>query len=115
MYSLLVVDDGEALIPLLESVLKPAFNLKVCSTSDEALEWIQENPLFDALLTDYNLDGVSGISLADRCRKVNPNLTVIIMSGYAPRANLNPSYSWLQKPFHLPELVEIVTDAIENK
>jgi signal transduction histidine kinase/ActR/RegA family two-component response regulator len=81
---ILVVDDEAALVHLAEEVLASiGYEPVGCVGAQEALQVFGADPKrFDALLTDVLMSGLAGPELAMELRKLNPDLPVILMSGY---------------------------------
>ena len=71
------------------------------------------------VVTDYRLQGISGIQLHRRLVEAKCNLPVILISGYlnvrtATNALRQGIYRVLEKPYQDAELVSAVQDAIEH-
>jgi len=58
------------------------YTAKPAGGAREALEVIQQSE-FDIALIDIKMPGMDGIELQSRLREADPDLTVIIMTGYA--------------------------------
>jgi CheY-like chemotaxis protein len=92
----------------------------VFADSTEALEAIERRAAdFDLLLTDQTMPGVTGDVLAERARRVAPDLPVLILTGFSHR--LTPervaevgATEVLQKPIELAALVEAVASALRT-
>ncbi len=72
---------------------------------------------FDLILTDYTLEGRSGIELAGSLRAKFPGVAVIISSGYpidpvAIPADLQTNTYLLQKPYRSQELIDLVETSL---
>lgn len=106
---LLLVDDETALTDLLKKYLERCgHRVDACTDPGAALRLMEAEPAsFALLITDLTLPGMSGEELIERMRALNPQLPVIIASGYpyAPRA---PRVEFLQKPFLPRMLVEAI-------
>lgn len=73
----------------------------------------------DIVLSDIRMDGMDGLELAERLRQVNPQLIVIMISGYedfeyARRAVRIGVTDYLLKPVEIDELMGVVGRAIER-
>lgn len=80
----------------------------------EALEILGAQP-FDLLLTDIRMPGLDGITLALKASKDQPNVAIVMMTGYATEEqrahNLDALiHRVVSKPFTLAEICE-ATDA----
>jgi len=80
--SILIVDDDLATLQLLRYMLEfCGYEVTVCGSSREALQMFSASR-FDALLTDYNMSGPSGLELAISFRARFPGTLVVGMSGF---------------------------------
>src|SRR5262252_8364081 len=85
----------------------------------EALEVIQQAE-FDIALIDIKMPGMDGMELQARLREADPDLTVIIMTGYASvdtavQALKRGAYDYITKPVDPDELSHLVANALEHK
>ena len=81
--SVLLVED-EALISLMvsEALSEGGFEVHEVSNADEALRYIGDGGPVDVLFTDINLPGqMNGAELAQRARRLKPELAVVYASG----------------------------------
>src|ERR1700690_1949860 len=85
----------------------------------EALEIIQQAE-FDIALLDIKMPGMDGMELQARLREADPDLTIIIMTGYASvetavQALKLGAYDYITKPVDPDELSHLVSNALEHK
>jgi len=85
----------------------------------EALEDIQHME-FDIALIDIKMPGMDGMELQARLRAADPDLTMIIMTGYASvetavQALKCGAYDYITKPVDPDELSHLVAKAIEHR
>ncbi len=82
------VDDYEAMRMLVADTLPDAgFRVSCHESAKDALAALQADPLgCDAVVTDYRLQGSSGIELLKQVKRLRPDLPVIIISGYLDSA-----------------------------
>jgi DNA-binding NtrC family response regulator len=85
----------------------------------EALEIIQQED-FDIALIDIKMPGMDGMELQARLQEADPELTVIIMTGYASvetavQALKRGAYDYITKPVDPDELSHLVGNAQEHK
>jgi len=80
------VDDDEVLVILVLQLLQRAgYRATVCSNGQEALDLIAAGAApVDVLVTDYNMPGLSGMVVAREALALQPELPVIISSGFLP-------------------------------
>jgi len=105
----LVVEDEdgarEALVTLLQIL---SYQASAVGSGEEARA-LAEGSVFDLLLTDLVLPGMTGLALATELRRRQPGLRVVVMSGYtedeASRHAVGESPDgFLQKPFDVSAL-----------
>jgi len=80
------VDDDEVLVLLVMQLLQRAgYRATACSNGQQALDLIAagSEPV-DVLVTDYNMPGLSGMVVAREALALQPQLPVIISSGFLP-------------------------------
>src|ERR1035437_9417432 len=85
----------------------------------EALEAIQQAE-FDIALLDIKMPGMDGMELQARLREADPDLTVVMMTGYASvetavQALKHGAYDYITKPVDPDELSHLVSNALEHK
>src|SRR5579864_752951 len=85
----------------------------------EALEIITQAE-FDIALLDIKMPGMDGMELQARLREADPDLTVVIMTGYASvdtavQALKRGAYDYITKPVDPDELSHLVANALEHK
>lgn len=76
--------------------------------AEEALAML-ESGSFNLLMTDHLMPGMSGTELARQVRLKWPDVSVLIISGYADVDDIAPDFPRLTKPFRLAELTEALT------
>lgn len=81
---IMYVDDDEALVFLIERVLKrKGFKVSLFTDPRLAVAALRERPSdFDLLVTDYNMPGYCGMELLREARLIRPDLPVALASGY---------------------------------
>jgi two-component system, NtrC family, response regulator HydG len=75
---------------------------------------------WDAALVDIKMRGTDGIELQRRMHEIDPDLTVIMMTGYASvetavTALKNGAYDYVTKPLDPDEIAHLVKKAIAHK
>ncbi len=90
-------------------------------TAENGLEAIDdlENAPFDLVITDLKMPGATGIEVLRRAREVNPDVQVIIVTGYASletaiEAIKAGAYDYITRPFKLDEIKVVVHNACEK-
>ena len=81
--SILVVDDDASLASTLkEFLVREGYSVEVALSAAEALSIQEANPGISLALVDLIMPVTDGLALTDELRRRNPDLSVIIMTGY---------------------------------
>lgn len=110
---LLVVDDEpfalEALCELLEF---EGYRVTGCKDAAEAMAQLALKP-FQILLSDIIMPGESGAILARTAQTMQPNLKVVLMSGYVPDGeNLQDDWMFIRKPITTTVLSDMLRNSL---
>ena len=110
----LLVDD-EALVRASTADMLTDLGLKVveASSAEEAVRVIEDGLRPTVIVTDHIMPGRSGSELAAQVRARWPDIPVLLISGYADLAGVDPSLPRLTKPFRQAELAELI--AMSNR
>jgi DNA-binding NtrC family response regulator len=117
---ILVVDDDRIVLMGLEGVLKhEGFDVSVASSADEALKSLDSGE-FDLILTDLVLQDDSGITILKKAKEVNPEIAVIVITGFASvnsaiEALRQGAFDYLIKPCEDDEMLIRVRRGLERK
>ena len=117
--TILVAEDQPQLRELVRNVLAGLdHNLLMAADGDEALSKARNHPgPIHLLLTDMVMPNKSGVELAQELVKSSPDLKIIFMTGYSddriPREE-EASHTLLQKPFSVPQLLDLVEKALQD-
>ncbi|HEC96719.1 MAG TPA: sigma-54-dependent Fis family transcriptional regulator [Nitrospirae bacterium] len=116
---LLIVDDEKIAVKNLEYILKKeGYEIKTTLNGRNALKLLSGYE-FDIVLTDLKMNRVDGMQILKRCKESNPDLEVIIITGYATvetaiEAMKHGAYHYIAKPFNLDEVRKVVREASEK-
>jgi PAS domain S-box-containing protein len=108
----LVVDDERPVRTVACSLLEAlGFQTVDASGGPKALEILRADPKrFSAVLLDMTMPEMSGVEVHTELKKLNPNLPVLISSGYAEHRSalgvLRDEDGFLQKPYTLIQLMK---------
>lgn len=115
-----IVDDDPTILALLEESLgtDPSFSIQTFGDSRTAYAAL-ESRRFDLLITDLMMPEVDGLTLLEHARRCQPNLLVVIITGYASLETTLEAihagvYDYITKPFRLEEFRLVVKNAAER-
>ncbi|WP_326909533.1 sigma-54-dependent transcriptional regulator [Sedimentibacter sp. MB31-C6] len=119
-YRILLVDDEEKFTEILQQRLSRKNYIVETANSGLAALKIIENSEFDAGLFDIKMNGMDGLELLVETKKFQPNMEVIMLTGYADvdsaiKAMKNGAYDYLTKPIKPVELELVLGKALEKK
>ncbi len=119
--SILIVDDEEIVRESCKKILSSVrkYRLVIVSSGEEALRVFEEDH-FDLIITDLKMPGMDGIELLREVKERNPNIEVIMITGYgtvdtAVQAMKLGAYDYVEKPFRPDELLTLTERALEKK
>ena len=107
--SILVIDDEENFLTLVRWFLSQrGFDIQTASSTDEALEIVEERS-FDIALLDIRLGTADGLSLLDALTERSPSMKVVMMTAYPTIGTIKQAFAkgvsrYLTKPLDLQEL-----------
>ncbi len=112
---ILFVDDDITNCQLYNSMLSiHNCNVNTFNNSLHALkEFKQNHSNYDLLISDIIMPDMTGDKLAGECRKINPNIPVILCTGYADHLSKSSAEEfgvshYLQKPVESSQLLELI-------
>jgi DNA-binding NtrC family response regulator len=117
---ILIVDDELVVRDSLGKwFVSEGYTARPVASAREALEAIQQME-FDIALIDIKMPGMDGMELQSRLHEADPDLTVVIMTGYASvetavQALKRGAYDYITKPVDPDELSHLVANALEHK
>jgi two-component system response regulator HydG len=117
---LLIVDDELSVRDSLGKWFREeGYVIGAAENASEALSLLAENS-WDAALVDIKMRGIDGIELQRRIHEIDPNLMVILMTGYASvetavQALKNGAYDYVSKPLDPDEIAHLVKKAIAHR
>ena len=118
MSAILVVDDDDAIRDTLYDLFSEDHLCHVAATAERALEWLAKD-VYDVVLTDISMPGLSGVELLSLVRQNQPQTPVIIISGIQDEDHARGmiklgAFDYLLKPFRLEDVEQSVARAIEQ-
>lgn len=115
---ILIVEDEEIQrISLQDDLTDAGYETIAVDSPQLALE-LAGREQFDVILSDLKMPGIDGITLLQRVKAIQPEVTVIMMTAYgtvesAVQAMKSGAYDYLAKPFSTDELL-LLLKRVEN-
>ncbi|QGM99194.1 ATP-binding protein [Methylocystis parvus] len=107
--TLVVEDQVEVRSQIVACLEEMGGSVREAGDGTEGLRALQSGEIFDLLITDVGLPGLSGAQLAEAARAAYPKLPILIITGYAGKSletvRMDSNMEILRKPFTLEELV----------
>lgn len=110
MANILLADDDRSTLDLVRRALElDGHRVTTADDGLEALACLENAGPFDLLLTDVEMPGLDGVSLARRALTVAPGTRIILMSAFADVADTadslgDPTARGLAKPFTIERI-----------
>ena len=109
MKNVLVADDDADVRALLSSALGSFVSVTAVGDAEEALALLEGGPMFDMVISDYMLPGISGLEFVKRIRALPSQLPILIITGNTrdsvrSRALAAGADAFLDKPFTVQQL-----------
>lgn len=116
--TILVVDDEKIIRELCQQALRD-YRVIQAGTCEEALR-IYEKEQIDLVLSDIVMLGGSGIDLLKKVKALDPNATVIIMTGFVDKeiilnALKEDADDFINKPLNLLQMKTTIEKALDKK
>ncbi len=118
----LIVDDEEDLTWTLAKKLSKdndKFELITVNSGQEAINVLNQLPV-DLVISDVRMPEISGLDLLVKIRETYPNTKVVIMTAYGSsdvqkEANERGCFKYIEKPFEINELRQLILDALKDE
>jgi two-component system response regulator PilR (NtrC family) len=117
---ILVVDDELSMREFLSILLeREGYDVSAAGNAEEALR-LMELSLFDLVLSDVQMPGLSGIELLTRIKQLSPETGVLMITAFsaaeqAVEAMKLGAYDYIAKPFKIEEIKQLVINALEKQ
>lgn len=120
--NILVVDDEQAITGLLsEMLLNNGFNVAVTNDPREALYLFKADTHgIDLVITDQTMPKLTGIELTHEMLKLNPELPVILCTGFSENVNEDDAVAqgvkgYLTKPIDFDRMSKMISSLLTEK
>ncbi len=107
--TMLIVDDNEVILASLKAWFDGnGFSCEAALDAKQAMAIIEQKS-FDFMLTDIVLPGVNGLELTEKVKALQPNIKIIVMTGYGDSFSYDKAIEvgasdYIKKPFTMQEL-----------
>jgi putative two-component system response regulator len=114
---LLIVDDEPEVRGVLHDLLSRTYQCVEASSAEEALAQLREH-VFDLVISDITMNGMSGLEMIPHVKTVSPDTVIVMISGMqtiesAINALRLGAFDYLMKPFDLRQAEAAVSRALE--
>jgi len=117
---ILVVDNEFADRESLKAILEDkGYRVATARDGAEAIEMVKSRH-YDIIFLDVRLPDMSGVETFEQVKKIDPQATVIMMTGYTEedlvkRAVSQGAYTCIYKPFDMDKVIAVVEDIAKGR
>lgn len=118
-FDILIIENEQVVIEAAKKILThQSFTVDEALNSEVALQKLQQHR-FKLIISDLMLPRISGIDLIEKVNHANPEIPIIIITGYAMLENAVKcfkvgAFDFIPKPFDVEELVGVVHRAMRH-
>lgn len=117
--TILVVDDEKMILEVTKELLKSlGYQVYIAQNGKEAIDvFMEKQSQINLVILDMVLPGMSGSKIFDSLREINPDVRVLLASGYSINGEAEQILArgcngFLPKPFRLRELAQKVREVL---
>lgn len=116
---IMVIDDEPIVGKRLKTVLEKAgYSVDTFTEGSSALRELEKKQ-FHIIITDLKMEGIDGMQVLEKIRNTNPEIKVIIITGYGKKATAQEAlnmgaFAFLTKPFRIEELKQLIRKAVAD-
>lgn len=116
----LIVDDDTGANVVGGDILRElGYKVDLSHDGFQAIEKFQNNNVYDLVVLDLNMPGISGKEVFYRLKKLKPSIKILICSGYSDTILNDDDFiksidGYLHKPYMYEELAKAVREAIDK-
>lgn len=116
---ILIVEDEKSMRNLLTLILKKRYAVDAAASGEEAIKRISQK-LYDLIITDISLPGISGIEVLRKTKETSPDTSVIMITAYASTESAIEALKigacdYIVKPFNMDEIKIIISNELDKK
>ncbi len=119
---ILFVEDEQMLRELGREMLhKLGYQITTAANGAQALEYFQKSPnQFDLVVTDMAMPRLTGLQLAEECKKIKPGIPVILCTGFSDQVDVENFETlgieaFAMKPLRMQEIAKIIRRILKPK
>jgi PAS domain S-box-containing protein len=118
--NIIIIDDDKGMCKTLSRILElDGYKVSTANTASEGIEFIKKGH-FNLAVVDIKLPDMDGVDLLELLRKIDQELSVIMMTAYASTENAIKALNigadaFVTKPFDIEELRVVVKKSIEKQ
>lgn len=119
--TILLVDDEKSILEVNRDLLKNmGYTVLTAGDGKEAIEVFKNNrDSINMVLLDMIMPGMSGGETYDRLKDIDPDIKVLLLSGYSTNGKITKILErgcngFIQKPFKVQELSEKIRDCLDE-
>jgi len=114
---ILVIDDDENILDVISDMLELLDHEVVTASSGEEGVEKFKNDKFDLVMTDLGMPGISGWDVTKFCKSFNPNVPVLMVSGWGNQidddmVNSSGLDGILAKPFEISKIKAMIQEVL---
>jgi len=118
-YNILLVDDEQAFREEIKECLEE-YEVFEAGDGEAALKILKEPNEIDLIVLDYMMPGMKGTEVLSRIKRDNPNLPVIMLTGYGSKevvikALREDAEDFLEKPVNVEKLKNTIDNIFSKK
>ena len=120
MSAILIVDDEEKIRMLLcQTLIQKGHSAKDANSGESALELLKSEP-FDLIVSDVNMPIMDGLALLKKVKETYKELPVLFMTANGMEQTLKEAVQlgldgYVEKPFNLNHLLDLIAEKIKKK
>jgi len=117
---ILVIDDEPAILELIAMVLEDGgYTVQTVSDGAAGLDKVRQEP-FDLVFLDISMPEMDGITVLKEIRKIAPDISVIMLTGYPTQEKASASFklrasNFISKPIQINTILKIVENTLEER
>lgn len=116
---ILIVDDDLDLARSIALIFKhKGYRVSVVADGLSAIQQVQTQP-WDIVLMDIKMPGLDGVETYQRIKDIQPNLAVILMTGFADEERVQAglragALAALTKPLNMEQTLQLIEEAVHH-